>query len=605
MKMEQDIIDSYQQRANFAHNEAQTYKRLIDTYSLLRLGVFALLILAVYVGINQDSFDIIAVAFVLLFAAFSWLIFRQSKFEKQKEYLLNLKNINENEIDSIQRRGNIYDNGQRFINEKHHYTSDLDIFGNASLFQLINRAATSKGKEKLAGWLSDPADKEVILSRQQAVKELTAKSEWKADIQARLLFANNTHTDQLNTLFTYLHVPLHLPGEKWLRKYMAAAPFLLLTSIIAGYFVPVAFLAAIIIAAFNLIIMASNASYMAKSGAIADKIGSILANYAAVFHTIEKAEWQSPACSDLSEQLKVKQVAKRIEKLSVLVNKLGYNLIMFVGFILNVFMLWTLKQIIAIEDWRRENTENLESAFDVIAELEALVSLSSVNENYPGWCFPEIVNSPHYTISAYELAHPLIDIKISVKNNYQLNNKRGIEIITGSNMAGKSTFLRTIGINTVMALCGAPVCADEMQVSVFTIITYMRVKDSLNENTSTFKAQLNRLKAVLTAVDTGQKVFFLIDEMLSGTNSADKYQGSKAVIEQLISKKAAGMVATHDLQISQLEDKYPDYVRNFYFDIQVIDGEMKFDYKIKNGACRTFNALLLLKQIGIEVDELG
>src|SRR6202012_2420785 len=207
-----------------------------------------------------------------------------------------------------------------------------------------------------------------------------------------------------------------------------------------------------------------------------------------------------------------------------------------------------------------------------------------------------------YTVSAKQIAHPLININSRVANDYELSDTFKIDIITGSNMAGKSTFLRTIGINTVLALCGAPVCADSMEVSVITLISYMRIKDSLNESTSTFKAELDRLQMLLAAVEKDPKVFFLIDEMLRGTNSVDKYLGSKAVIEQLISKKAVGMVATHDLQIAQLEQQYPDYVRNFYFDIQVVNGEMLFDYKIKHGECKTFNASLLLKQIGIDVD---
>jgi DNA mismatch repair ATPase MutS len=157
-------------------------------------------------------------------------------------------------------------------------------------------------------------------------------------------------------------------------------------------------------------------------------------------------------------------------------------------------------------------------------------------------------------------------------------------------------------VYTVLALAGAPVCADSMSVSIVTLISYMRIKDSLNESTSTFKAELDRLQMLLKAVENDQKVFFLIDEMLRGTNSVDKYLGSKAVIEQLISKKAVGMVATHDLEIAKLEERYPDYVRNFYFDIQVIDGEMLFDYKIKHGECKTFNASLLLKRIGINIE---
>ena len=166
-------------------------------------------------------------------------------------------------------------------------------------------------------------------------------------------------------------------------------------------------------------------------------------------------------------------------------------------------------------------------------------------------------------------------------------------------MAGKSTFLRTLGINTVLALCGGPVCAESMQVSVVHLFTYMRINDSLNESTSTFKAELDRLQMLLGVVSAANRTFFLIDEMLRGTNSVDKYLGSKAVIEKLISQQGVGLVATHDLQLAKLEEEYPDYIRNHYFDIQVIDGEMLFDYKIKDGECKTFNASMLLRQIGI------
>jgi DNA mismatch repair ATPase MutS len=275
---------------------------------------------------------------------------------------------------------------------------------------------------------------------------------------------------------------------------------------------------------------------------------------------------------------------------------------MLVGFFLNLFLLWDIRQVIAIENWKRNNRQNFETAFDVIAEYEALISLASLRINYPEWCFPVIADGLGYTLIASQIAHPLISTDNRVANDYELNDTFKIDIITGSNMAGKSTFLRTIGINTVLALCGAPVCARSMSVSVVTMLSYMRIKDSLNESTSTFKAELDRLQMLLAAVEGDAKVFFLIDEMLRGTNSVDKYLGSKAVIKQLILKKGVGMVATHDLQIADMEKQYPDYIRNFYFDIQVKDGEMLFDYKIKHGECKTFNASLLLKQIGINVE---
>ncbi|MES2268216.1 MAG: DNA mismatch repair protein MutS [Bacteroidota bacterium] len=601
--MEQDIINNYTQAAALAKQEADKYKKLANTYSLLRLGIFGLMILAVYLTIVQDNFSIMAVAFVVLLAAFAWLVSRQAEYERQRNYYLDLERINLNEINSLQSNTNLYNNGQQYSSEKHFYTSDLDIFGNASLFNLINRAATSAGNNKLAAWLSAPANKPTVLLRQEAVKEIAANNNWKVNTQTKLLFATKEDTDQMKRLFVYLGTPLELPGEKWLSAYIKVAPYLLLGTVLAGMFLyPVFKLVAIAIVILNSLILLSKGSYILKGGAIADKIGSILANYAVVFEAIESREWKSERCAGLNEKLRVNQTSKNIGELSKLINKLGYSLIMVVGFVLNTFFLWALKQIIEVEKWKRNNHQNFEEAFDVIAEFDALMSIAVPAINYPDWVFPVIADTEGYTVTAKNVAHPLIRGK-RVDNDYDLKDAYSIDIITGSNMAGKSTFLRTIGINTVMALAGSPVCASAMEVSAITIVSYMRIKDSLNESTSTFKAELDRLQMLLAAVENEHRVFFLIDEMLRGTNSVDKYLGSKAVIEQLISKKGVGMVATHDLQIARLEDKYPNYVRNYYFDIQVIDGEMLFDYKIKHGECKTFNASLLLKQIGINVGE--
>jgi DNA mismatch repair ATPase MutS len=600
--MEQDIINDYNTRVTAANQQVSKYKKLINTYSFLRLGLIGLLVISIYLGNTQNNFTIIAITAVIVLFCFAWLVQKQSGFEDEKKYFENFVKINENEINSIQQHINMYDNGARFGNDKHFYSADLDIFGNSSLYQLINRAATTAGNDKLGEWLNAPTAKDIVLQRQNAVKEIASKSNWKADMQARLLFANSKDAIQLTSLFAYLKLPLNIPGEKWLNIYIKIAPFLLTGAIIANFYFPLFTIIAICLAVINLLILSSKGDLIVKSASIADKIGKVLANYAVVLKTIEAEKWQSEKCTTLNQKLNNGQTNKSIEELSALINKLGYNLIMIVNFILNVFFLWSLKQVIAIENWKRNNKEDIETAFDVIAEFEALISLSSLAINYPKWCYPNIADGDGYTITAKNIAHPLISNKYTVTNNYELNDTFKIDIITGSNMAGKSTFLRTIGINTVLALSGAPVCADSMTVSVITMVSYMRIKDSLNESTSTFKAELDRLQMLLAAVENEPKVFFLIDEMLRGTNSVDKYLGSKAVIEQLISKKGVGMVATHDLQIAELEQKHPDYIRNFYFDIQVVDGEMLFDYKMKHGECKTFNASLLLKQIGIDVD---
>ena len=600
--MGQNIIGDYQQRAANAQNEITKYQRLINNYSFMRLGVFALVVAAIYLSVKIIGFGLFMVLFLLLLLLFVWLVSKQSFFEEQRNYFMALKKVAENEIASISDFSNMYDNGGQFADEKHPYSADLDIFGNASLFQLVNRAATEPGKQFLATCLSAPATKNIVLNRQQALKELSLKNTWKLDFQAKLLFARNESANQLSSLFAYLKLPLILPGEKFLRFYIKIAPYLLLSTIAASYFYSPIGILSTAAAAFNLSILVFQGRNIIKSDFIADKIGKTLSMYALVFKTIEDEQWESSNCSSLSNQLKNDRTSQAIKELSVLMNKLNYSMILIVGFILNVFFLWSLKQILAVEDWKRANSKSLETAFNVIAEFEALISLASLHINYPDWHFPVIIESRGYTLIAKELTHPLISNQKRIENDYELSDTFKIDIITGSNMAGKSTFLRTIGINTVLALCGAPVCAAEMRLSVMTIISYMRIKDNLNESTSTFKAELDRLQMLLAAVEHDNNVFFLIDEMLRGTNSVDKYLGSKAVIELLIRKKAVGMAATHDLQIAELEKSYPNYIRNFYFDIQVKDGGMLFDYKIKPGECKTFNASLLLKQIGIEID---
>lgn len=599
--MNEQILADYQARVNAAQQQIDNYTGQINSYSLIRLFVFLGVAVAVYVAQQvADGFGVFVGSCACLVVWFIWLVAQQSKFEQQRKYYTALRDVNNNEIASLTDRSNIYDNGTRYADDKHHYTADLDIFGKLSLYQLMNRAATFPGKDLLASWLSSPSKAEAILERQQAVKELAVKADFKLDLQARLLFANGADAGKLDKLFVYLSTPLHLQGEQWLRLYIKIAPYLLLAAIAGSLFLPVINLLTIAIAIFNLGILVSRGAYIGKSGFIADKIGDVLGAYADVFKTIEAEQWQSADCKKLADELIIKGTSKKIKELSSLINKLSYSMIMIVGFILNVFFLWALKQILAIEDWKRDNKDSLQSSFDVIGEFEALISLTGLNRNYPEWTFPQIASGEGYTYRAKNLAHPLIT-NGRVANDFELDNALKVDIITGSNMAGKSTFLRTIGINAVLGLCGAPVCADSLELSVIRIITYMRIKDSLNESTSTFKAELDRLQMLLAAVEQEEKVYFLIDEMLRGTNSVDKYLGSKAVIKQLIAKKGVGQVATHDLQIARLEDEYPNYVRNFYFDIQVIDGEMLFDYRIKHGECKTFNASLLLRRIGIDV----
>lgn len=603
--MTPDIIKDYQNRIAEATQQAGKYQKLSESYSLLRLAVFGAFILSVILAVSTNEIMVIIISLVLLSLCFAWLVNKQSRFDALKNYFLDIKKVAENEVNNITGRTNIYPDGSWFASDKHFYTSDLDIFGNGSLYQLMNRAATWPGIVKLADWLNALATKQTILLRQQAVEEVAQKNDWKIHTQANLVFALKHDRNEINKLLEYLKLPAELDEQQWLAMYARIAPYFLLTVIVISIFYAPARYFAGFVALANLRLVASKGEIIKKTDLVAGKIGQALKHFVFAFKGIEDEEWRSEYLEKQSDRIKrnnEKPVSESIEQLARLINNLDMRLNMFLGGLLNMFLLWDIRQVIAIEQWKRNNRQSLEEAFDVIAEFEAVISLASLRINYPDWCFPEIAEGDGYTLTAQQIAHPLINIKNRVANDYELNDTLKIDIITGSNMAGKSTFLRTIGINTVLALCGAPVCAVAMRVSVITIISYMRIKDSLNESTSTFKAELDRLQMLLAAVDTDKKVFFLIDEMLRGTNSVDKYRGSKAVIEQLIRKKGGGLVATHDLQIAELEKQYPDYIRNFYFDIQVKDGEMLFDYKIKHGECKTFNASMLLKRIGVDID---
>ncbi len=209
-----DITNDYQQKAAAAQQEISKYEKLVNIYSFMRLAIFALLIFSVYLSIKTIGFTLLVILFIILMLCFAWLVSRQSFFLEQKNYFTALKKVNENEIASIANRLNIYDNGNGFADEKHPYTADLDIFGKASLFQLINRAATAPGNRLLASWLSAPASKGVILNRQESVKELSIKNDWRLDLQAKLLFANGAGADQLKSLFAYLKLPLNYPVKR-------------------------------------------------------------------------------------------------------------------------------------------------------------------------------------------------------------------------------------------------------------------------------------------------------------------------------------------------------------------------------------------------------
>ncbi|SEM42712.1 MutS domain V [bacterium A37T11] len=603
--MQLPINQEYQQRVATKSAELTVLNKKINAVSLFRLFVIVGGAILIFQCFRTEIvwLSLVSVLFVLL--VFMGLVSKQSKLERIKKAAEDERWVNQNELDIWAGKPNGYADGAEFFDSKHPYTSDLDVFGEASLYALINRCSTPEAIVRLAGWLDKAADPSTIAERQEAIKELAAKLNWTQRVQAGLLFNRQEKINYERRFATYLNSPLLNFAGKALRLYVKVGPWLLLLAIGLSFFIKPFTGIAVVIGLIHLLMTIGYAGTVTRVSAGIDKMSNVLAAFAAVFKQVETEDWQSALNKRLALQLyfEGKQpVSAAIKDLSDIISRLEYRNNMLIGGLYNIFLLWDFRQVFAVLAWRRDHQGHVLGAFDAISHFEALISLAALHRNHPDWSLPEISNSGQRSLVAIDLKHPLIPALQSVANTYRMENHR-IALITGSNMAGKSTFLRTVGSNMVLAFAGAPVCAAHMLVSVVHLVTYMRIRDSLHESTSTFKAELDRMQMILQSVECDKEAFFLLDEMLRGTNSVDKYRGSKAVIQKLIADQGTGIVATHDLQLAKLAEENPGIVQNFHFDIQVHEGEMLFDYKIKDGECTIFNASMLLRQIGVIIEE--
>ncbi len=598
-----DIFDAY--RKNIADCDARIagLRRLINGNSLLRLATIIGGGAALFAAVQTERVGLVVGLFFIIVVGFMALVWRQSKLEARKAAWEDFLAVNQNELAMAEGKPNRYPDGAAYMDRQHPYSGDLDIFGPSSVFALLNRCATPTANGLMAAWLSAPAARETIAGRQAAVGELAADMAWCQQFQADLLFSLAQRTDFKHQFARFLEGGDTLESA-FLRRYVPVVPWLMALVVGLAIFWSPATPVAIFLSLAHLL---AAVAYGGKVGRIAgqvDRAGRILGAFAKSFEWMEGRDWKSGRGRALLASLRSEEVDKPasavFRELATLIDRLDYRLNMLMGGVLNMVALWDFRQVFAVVDWRRKYGSRVLAALDVVAEFEVLVSLATLRRNHPQWVFPEVVAVAQPFVAATGLAHPLIAPQAAVPNDYAMDGHR-VALITGSNMAGKSTFLRVIGTNAVLAFCGAPVCGTGMRLSVFHVVSYMRIADSLNESTSTFKAELIRIEGVLRAVRTRPDTFFLIDEMLRGTNSKDKYLGSKAIIKRLIADGGVGMVATHDLQLAKLAEEYPDTLANFHFDIQVLDGEMLFDYKLKPGECTIFNASLLLKNIGIDV----
>ncbi|MDQ2719956.1 MAG: hypothetical protein M3Z26_09405 [Bacteroidota bacterium] len=591
----------YQNRLEELRSHLQNLKKRKSSFGWLRLGAIIAIIAGFYLLYSLGIIYVI-IATILLLYVFIRLIYADLNNQSKIEHTNQLIYINEDELKCLS--GNYYDlnDGSEHIPKDHPYSNDLDIFGRASLFQYINRTTSEAGSRQLADYLKYPSEYKLILPKQTAIKELASKALWMQDLQA-LGRKNKITFSTKKRLEEWMHEPPVFSGFKAWKALRYILPIIILSVVTLYIFDLVGngifYLSLFIFAAIAYQINNIIAPLHEKLSRIANELNTLSESIA----HIEKEKFASSLLNELQSGFieNKRKASEDIYLIKKILDKLDlrYNLV--ISAPLNVLLLWNLQQVLDLEKWKSQQQNNINHWFDTLGKFEALNSFATLHFNQPGWAFPIIVPE-YFSINGKEIGHPLIPENKRVNNFVTITGNTELMLVTGSNMAGKSTYLRSIGVNVVLAMAGAPVCASEFKVSHVQIISSMRITDNLEESTSTFYAELKKLKTIIEKVNAGEKVFILLDEILRGTNSLDRHTGSKALIKQLIKHKAAAIIATHDLELADLKNEFPENILNYHFDVQVSNDELFFDYLLKPGICNSLNASILMKKIGIELN---
>ncbi len=542
---------------------------------------------------------------IFLFAViFTFLVFRDVDKSAAICNYERLIGVNRHEMDAMQQNLGGYEDGQNFADPGHAYAADLDLFGPASLFQYLSRCHADQSKKLLADLLKTPLSPPTIKEKQTAIRELSQKQPYCQQFQSAAIENPLTYKTE-NKLKYWMSLP---PGTyqksfwRGFRNIYPLIPFFILTLFIRDEITIKFFIYCLI--GFYVISWLISRKIIPPFDLISDMEPEMNTLFKQ-FLLLETEKFESPFLQSLQNRMKPagnRTSYAAIGDFNRILKKIEWRHHMLLNPVLQIFFIWDLRMIILLNGWKMKNKLSFSSWFEVIAEMEVLISLASLAHNEPGWCFPE-VDENYFHLQTTAVAHPLIPVAKRITNDFNLAGTGKMILVTGSNMAGKSTFLRSLGINTVLAFMGSPVCANQMSVSAVKLISSMRIADNLAENTSTFYAELKKLHYIIESVNNKEKVFILLDEVLRGTNSTDRHKGSQALVRQLLQSGAVTVMATHDTDLAYSESKGDDSVSNYHFEGKIIDNELYFDYIIKKGICESLNATTLMKKIGIHFQE--
>lgn len=582
----------YTEQLEIHQQESKRIFKQMSLFSLLRLSVFVLTAFGVYFTFGQ--WKIAAIIGVVGIAVFLYLLSKYTDLKTQRALHKRLAVINEDELKIAS--GDFHDraDGSQFQNPKHFYSLDIDLFGKGSFFQFINRTAIKEGTDKLIQQLL-ANDISHIKKRQEAIQELASLPKWRQNYSAVSQGIETEHSAV--SIITWLKGYQPFLGK---TQYALAIGFGMASIVLLGLgiaeIIPIS-----IIGYWLLFGLGITGRYLKKINVLAqytERAKDTFRQYALLLKAIETSEFNSELLKTKqkliqSESRRASDIFSQFSKaLDALDNR--NNLIS--AILGNGYFLIDIRNSYRIEEWITKYADKVEDWFEVVTFFDAYNSFGNYAFNHQEFSYPEITNESN-TISATGLGHPLLNAEKRVDSDLKLEEEQFF-IVTGANMAGKSTFLRTVALHIVMANVGLPVCAKHSKYKPIKLVTSMRTTDSLTDDSSYFFSELTRLKFVVDTVEKDTNYFIILDEILKGTNSTDKAIGSRKFVEKLVKLNATGIIATHDLSLTEIE-KELKAVKNYYFDAEIINDELYFDYKLKQGVCQNMNASFLLKKMEI------
>jgi hypothetical protein len=589
-------MESYQNKVEHYTAIFNKINKRYNSISILRLlsVVICLFLLFNYIKTNEILYAVFA---FLSFVGFLFLMRIHSKLSFKRELTKAILKINKDEIAYLKREKIPFENGIEFNDFHHPYAYDLDVFGEHSLFQNINRTATFIGKKTLANQLLNLSSNETILQNQEAINELKSKIDWRQDFLALAMISNDSKDSYESLLYWNSFKNNTLP--KVIVALSVILPTLFL-GLLSAYFITsktiiLSYLTYIFIA--NLIVLGQSFKRIQSEIAKADNVDKIIKQYSLLVQKIETETFRSRKLIDLQQQLVFKNatVTTHLKDLSELFSRMDTINNLVTAIVFNGTFLFNLHVLKALLKWKDNYSTELEKWIAIIGEFEALSSLANLAYNNPDFVFPEI--NSEYKIGFSGLSHPLLNPATRVGNDTHFY-PQSYMILTGSNMSGKSTFLRSLGINMVLGGIGSVVCASKASIHPLPVLVSMRLSDSLADSESYFFAEIKRLKQIMDALEE-RPAFVLLDEILRGTNSDDKRNGTIEVLKKIIAKKAIGAIATHDIEVCLTTNECPDILTNQCFEVEIQDNELHFDYKLRNGICKNRSATFLMQKMGV------